>query len=350
MPDPKLIAFYLPQFHPIPENDTWWGKGFTEWRNVVRARPKFSGHEQPRLPADLGFCDLRVPETRREQAELAQAHGIHGFCYYYYWFSGRRLLERPLAEVHASGAPDFPFCICWANHPWNRRWDGTPDDVLMPLEYRAGDDRRFIRDVIPLLRDSRYIRIGERPLLVVSRPQDVPQMQAWVAAWRDECSAAAIAPPYLCLVQDADGADPRAFDFDAAIEFPPHGLVVSDVTAAIPDLDRAFAGQVWDYVSGAKWALDRALPPYPFFRGVMTGWDNTPRLPQNGQIFVNAHPANYQRWLAAVVAQARAKPAVEERVVFINAWNEWAEGAYLEPDLHYGRQFLEATRRALDGS
>jgi len=150
-------------------------------------------------------------------------------------------------------------------------------------------------------------------------------------------------------VQDADGADPRDHLFDAAIEFPPHGLVVSDVTSDVPDLDPSFAGRVWDYVSGAKWAIARPLPAYPFFRGVMTGWDNTPRLPQNGQIFVNAHPANYQRWLAALVAQARAKPVAEERVVFINAWNEWAESAYLEPDLHYGRQFLEATRRALDG-
>ncbi len=346
---PKLIAFYLPQFHPIPENDAWWGAGFTEWRNVARARPKFKGHEQPRLPADLGFCDLRVRETRAAQAELARKHGIHGFCYYYYWFSGRRLLERPLTEVLASGEPDFPFCICWANHPWNRRWDGTPDDVLMPLEYRPGDDRSFIRDVIPLFRDPRYIRIGERPLLVVSRPQDIPAIRSWVEAWREECAAERVAAPYLCLVQDADGADPRNHLFDAAIEFPPHGLVLSDVTSDIPDLDKSFAGRVWDYVSGAKWAIARPLPPYPFFRGVMTGWDNTPRLPNNGQIFVNAHPANYQRWLAALVAQARAKPVEEERVVFINAWNEWAEGAYLEPDLQYGRQFLDATHRALDG-
>ena len=348
MSAPKLIAFYLPQFYPIPENDAWWGKGFTEWRNVARARPKFAGHEQPRLPADLGFYDLRVPETRAEQASLARSHGIHGFCYYYYWFSGRRLLERPLDEVHASGEPDFPFCICWANGPWNRRWDGRPDDVLMPLEYRPGDDLRFIRDVIPLLQDPRYIRVGERPLLVISRPQDIPDIGRWVDAWREECAAARLPPPYLCLVQDAEGADPRRFGFDAAIEFPPHGLVVSDVTADVAGREPAFTGRVWDYVSGAKWAIARPLPEYPFFRGVMAGWDNTPRLPNNGQVFVNAHPANYQRWLAAIVAQARAKPQPEERLVFVNAWNEWAESAYLEPDERYGRQWLEATRRAVD--
>ena len=203
--------------------------------------------------------------------------------------------------------------------------------------------------MIPLFRDARYIRVGDRPLLVVSRPQDIPGIGSWVDVWKDECAASHLAPPYLCLVQDAEGADPRNYGFDAAIEFPPHGLVVSDVTTDVADLDRSFSGRVWDYVSGAKWAIARPLPAYPFFRGVMTGWDNTPRLPNNGQIFVNAHPANYQRWLAAVVAQARAKPVPEDRFVFINAWNEWAEGAYLEPDLQYGRQFLEATRRAVDG-
>jgi lipopolysaccharide biosynthesis protein len=346
--DVKLIAFYLPQFHPIPENDAWWGRGFTEWRNVVRTRPCFRGHEQPRLPADLGFYDLRVPETRVQQAALARDHGVHGFCYYYYWFGGRRLLERPLDEVHRSGSPDFPFCICWANHSWNRRWDGSPDDVLMPLEYREGDDRRFIRDVIPLLRDPRYIRVAERPLLVVSRPQDIPGVGSWVEAWRDECAAVGLPPPYLCLVQDAEGADPRQHRFDAAIEFPPHGLVVSDLTPSLADRDPSFAGRVWDYVSGAKWAIARPLPAYPFFRGIMTGWDNTPRFPRNSQVFVNAHPANYERWLATLVAQARAKAAAEERLVFINAWNEWAEGAYLEPDQEHGMQFLEATRRALE--
>ena len=349
MADVKLIAFYLPQFHPIPENDAWWGKGFTEWRNVVRARPCFKGHEQPRLPADLDFYDLRVPETRTQQAELARAHGVHGFCYYYYWFGGRRLLERPLDEVHRSGEPDFPFCICWANAAWNRRWDGSPDDVLMPLEYRDGDDRRFIADAIPLMSDRRYIRVGERPLLVVSRPQDIPGVAAWVEAWREECARAGLPPPYLCLVQDADGADPRACRFDAAIEFPPHGLVVSDLTSTVPERNPAFAGRIWDYVSAAKWAIARPLPEYPFFRGVMTGWDNTPRLPRNGNVFVNAHPANYERWLAAIVAQARAKPVAAERIVFVNAWNEWAEGAYLEPDAQHASQMLEATRRALLG-
>ncbi len=344
--DVRLIAFYLPQFHPIPENDRWWGRGFTEWTNVVRARPAFAGHVQPHLPADLGFYDLRVPETRAAQAELARAYGIHAFCYYYYWFSGKRLLERPLVEVAASGAPDFPFCVCWANHPWNRRWDGASDDLLQPMEYRPGDDRRFILDLMPLLRDRRYVRVGERPLLVVSRPQDIPDVRSMVGVWQEECARHGMPRPYLCLVQDAEGADPRSYGFDAAIEFPPHGLVGSDVTAQMPDRQPAFAGQVWDYIASAQWALRRTLPDYMFFRGVMTGWDNTPRLPRDGHVFVNAHPANYERWLAGVIAQTRMRRDGDERIVFINAWNEWAEGAYLEPDTQFGLAFLEATRRA----
>jgi lipopolysaccharide biosynthesis protein len=348
--DVKVIAFYLPQFHPIPENDRWWGPGFTEWSNVVRARPLFDGHRQPRLPADLGFYDLRLPETRVQQAMLARRFGVHAFCYYWYWFSGKRLLERPLAEVLASGEPDFPFCICWANHSWNRQWDGAPNDVLQPLEYLPGDDRRFIRDVIPLLRDHRYVRIGDRPLLAVSRPQDIPGVAAMTAVWRDECAAAGLPAPYLCLVQDADLADPRKFGFDAAIEFPPHGFFWNDMTKQVGNLRSDFRGAVWDYISGARAALARPRPEYSFFRGVMSGWDNTPRLGNRGHIFVNAHPANYERWLRGVVAETRATRLPHERVVFVNAWNEWAEGAFLEPDQAYGHQFLEATRRAVDGT
>jgi hypothetical protein len=201
--------------------------------------------------------------------------------------------------------------------------------------------------VIPLLRDPRYVRVGERALLAVWRPQEIPDARAMVAVWREECARAGLATPYLCLVQDAEGAEPLAYGFDAAIEFPPHGLMSSDVSRNDADLNSQFGGGVWDYISGAKWALARSLPDYPFFRGVMTDWDNTPRLPQNGQIFVNAHPANYERWMAGVIGQTRARRQGDARLVFINAWNEWAEGAYLGPNQQYGRRFLEAMRRAL---
>jgi len=344
----KLIAFYLPQFHPIPENDAWWGKGFTEWRNVVHAKPSFVGHYQPHLPADLGFYDLRVPETRIEQADLARRHGIHGFCYYYYWFNGRRLLERPLDEVHRSGEPDFPFCVCWANENWTRRWDGHDDDVLMAQQYSPDADLRLITDLAPLFRDRRYIRIRGRPLFVVYRANLLPDPRASAARFREQARREGIEDPYLALVHVPGMPPPADWGFDAGLEFPPHNLEVGEVTQSMEITNADFRGQVWDYVYSAKAAITRRLPEFRLFRGVMVGWDNTPRVPNDGHVFVNAHPANYQRWLAALVAQAARSHPPEERFVFINAWNEWAEGCHLEPDETYGHAYLEATLRALE--
>jgi lipopolysaccharide biosynthesis protein len=344
--DIQLIAFYLPQFHPIAENDVWWGKGFTEWRNVVRARPLFAEHYQPHLPADLGFYDLRVPEVRREQAALARRYGIHGFCYYYYWFNGRRVLERPLDEVVASGEPDFPFCVCWANENWTRRWDGRDDDILLAQNYSPDADRRLIADLAPLFRDRRYIRVNGRPLFVVYSAGSLPDARASTARFREEAKRAGIEEPYLAFIHRPGMPPPADWGFDAAVEFPPHGLELAEITDAVQFSASDLSVKVWDYVQGAKAALARPLPDYRLFRGVMTGWDNTPRLPRNGHVFVNAHPVNYQRWLTAVVAQTRSAPP-GERLVFINAWNEWAEGCHLEPDEAFGHAYLEATRQAL---
>jgi len=347
MTSPKVIAFYLPQYHPIPENDAWWGTGFTDWRNVRRARPNFLGHEQPRVPTELGYYDLRSPETRAAQATLAAAHGIHGFCYYYYWFAGRRLLELPLAEVVGGGAPDFPFCVCWANENWSKRWDGGNKEVLIEQSYSAEHDRHLIADLAPIFRDRRYLRINDRPLFLVYRANLLPSPRASAVRFREAARDMGLGDLFLAMVEVPGMISPQPLDFDAAVEFPPHGLVAMQLTAEIERLNPAFAGNVWDYVTAARNAIAQPRPGHRRFRGVMPGWDNTPRLQNNGQIFVNTHPENYRRWLTDIVRQTRVHLPAEEQLVFVNAWNEWGEGCYLEPDRANGRSYLDATRRAL---
>jgi len=346
--DVRLIAFYLPQFHPIPENDAWWGEGFTEWVNVRRARPNFVGHCQPRVPTELGYYDLRDPAVRAAQAELARAHGIHGFCYYYYWFNGRRLLHRPLDEVVQSREPDFPFCVCWANENWTRRWDGGNDELLVAQTYSPENEQRLIADLLPLFRDPRYIRVNSRPLLLVYRANLLPQPRRATDTFRRVARESGEAEPYLAMVHVPQMPSPGELGFDAGVEFPPHSTEVSTLTEHVEKLNPNFTGDVWDYISAARYAIARPPTAFPLFRGVMVGWDNTPRLQNIGQVFVNAHPENYRRWLSAAIAQARSSRPQGERIVFINAWNEWGEGCYLEPDAQFGRGFLEATRTALE--
>ncbi len=220
----RAIAFYLPQFHPIPENDQWWGKGFTEWTNVIKARPLFKNHYQPHLPADLGFYDLRLPETRKAQADLARQHGIHGFCYYHYWFNGKRLLERPLDEVLTSGQPDFPFCICWANENWTRRWNGEDQDILIKQTYSSEDDLNHIRTLIPYFRDHRYIKVNGRPLILIYRVSSLPHPAQTAAIWRREAIRAGFPDLYLCTVVSLGTLDfdPASIGFDSAVDFPPN--------------------------------------------------------------------------------------------------------------------------------
>jgi len=342
------IAFYLPQFHPIPENDQWWGKGFTEWTNVTRARPNFAGHYQPRLPADLGFYDLRLPETLEEQAAVAHRHGIHGFCYHYYWFAGKRLLERPVETMRTTGRPDFPYCVCWANENWTRRWDGADADVLIAQRPSEADDERFIRDLLPHLRDPRYIRIDGRPLIIVYRVGMLPRPRATAATWRSVCRREGIGELYLCVAKTYDTADPATYGFDAMVEFPPHDVRVPAVNARVEITNPEFRGSVYDYRQYVHDVLERPEPRYVLHPTVMPGWDNTARRPNLANIFIHATPELYETWLRETIARAVERRRPEERLVFVNAWNEWAEGAYLEPDQRFGQQYLEATRRALD--
>lgn len=340
----RVLAFYLPQFHPIPENDAWWGPGFTEWTSVARGRPAFPGHDQPRLPGELGFYDLRLPEVMEAQAELARSHGVDGFCFYHYWFQGRRLLEAPVERLLVSGRPDLPFCLCWANESWTRAWDGRSDEVLIAQEYSEDDDRAHLRDLLRFFADPRYVRVQGRPLFLVYRPSRLPDPRRTAEAWREEAARAGLPGLHLCGVESffEDRAGPEAYGFDAAVEFQPDWANLGEPLAH-PAFGRH---RVYDY--GAFVAAQLAKPdaPYRRYPCVTPRWDNTARRPDDSLILFNADPEAYVRWLAAALRGRRSRPR-DERLVFVNAWNEWGEGCHLEPDLVAGRLWLEATRRAV---
>lgn len=349
--DVKVISLYLPQYHTIPENDRWWGAGFTEWTNVTRALPNFAGHYQPHRPAELGSYDLTNPEVMERQAELAKRYGVHGFCYYYYWFSGRRVLEAPLERLLSTGKPDIPFCICWANENWTRTWDGQEKNVLLEQKYRKQDDKAIILDLIRYMRLPNYIRVNGKPLVVVYRPKLLPNPKATAALWREICRKEGIGEIYLSFMEVFEEArshpDPSAIGFDASIEFPPSN---TSFPMAPPGelFNTEFSGTVTDYRRMVESYTGEKLPAHTRFRGVMPSWDNTARRQDGPYVFHNANPGAFQAWLERIIEQTKDQNSASERLVFVNAWNEWAEGAHLEPDEKFGRGWLEAVRNALD--
>ncbi len=352
----RLIAIYLPQYHPIPENDAWWGKGFTEWTNVAKARPCFPGHYQPHLPADLGFYDLRVPEVREAQADLARAYGIYGFCYYHYWFNGKRMLERPFNEVLASGKPDFPFCLCWANENWTRRWDGLEKELLIGQSYSLEDDRQHIRWLINAFADPRYIRVDGKPLFLVYRIGLLPNPKRTAEIWREEALKAGIGEIYLCAVESSFVEriqDPKEVGFDATMEFQPDfSLMQKSKYYFLRQriTSRLVKGRhtVYDYAELIALAKGKPPVPYTRFPSVTPGWDNASRRKQFASVYKNSTPERYGAWLQHVLREF-TPPSPDENFIFINAWNEWAEGNHLEPCQKWGHAYLEVTRQALKG-
>ncbi|MGY5942033.1 glycoside hydrolase family 99-like domain-containing protein [Stenotrophomonas forensis] len=342
-----LVAFYLPQFHPFEENDAWWGKGFTEWRNVSRALPQFEGHVQPRLPGDLGFYDLRVGETLRAQARLATDHGIGAFCFYFYWFSGHTLMEQPLRQWLADSTIELPFCLCWANENWTRRWDGRNQDILIGQQHSAEDDLAFIAHVADYLRDPRALKVEGRPVLLLYRPQLLPDPKATAARWRGWCRDNDIGEIHLAYAQSFERPDPREIGFDAAVEFPPNIAAPRQLNTSQYLLNPDYEGDVRDWRELAAQMRTAPLPDYPLYPGVNPGWDNEARRPGRGRVLLHASPRGYSDWLHDTVHQRLRDVAPARRLVFINAWNEWAESAVLEPDARLGHAWLHATRRAL---
>ena len=358
---PFIISIVLPQFHPIPENDKWWGKGFTEWTNVAKAQPLFAGHYQPHLPGELGFYDLRLPETRLQQADLAKEFNIDGFCYYHYWFNGHRLLNRPLDEILKTGLPDFPFCMCWANENWTRAWDGRDREVLMEQKYSNEDDEAHIHALLPYLKDPRYIRVGGKPLFIVYKAGNLPNPISTFTAWRRIAIEHGVGE--LCLAQFESGGsgtaqDPISLGLDLSIEFTPDWRNLGGTMYSTPKAKVAMAlgliskvyknHRVFDYQLMVDAAMAKPIPEYPFVRCVSPGFDSTSRRPNNATIVMNSTPERYRKWLEEAIEWTKENNDPEHQLVFINAWNEWAEGNHLEPDARNGRAYLEATKKAIE--
>lgn len=352
----RAIALYLPQYHPIPENDEWWGKGFTEWTNTAKAKPLYPGHYQPHVPADLGFYDLRVPETRIDQAEMAKKYGLEAFCYYHYWFAGQRIIERPFNEVLESGQPDFPFCLCWANQTWTGVWHGAPNRVLIEQTYPGMDDhKRHFEYLLKAFLDDRYVRVDGKPLFLIYNPKDLPDSRKVTDFWRQLAVEAGLPGLYLLAEHNGtDNWDPKDAGFDAIynVRMPelrpkwvPWQQPLKKILYKLYDL--LGYPTIHDY--------QKAVEQIPFYQPdgvdsypcVIPNWDNTPRSGVNGRVLKGSTPELFRKHLRRAVRYSKTLPS-DRRFVFIKSWNEWAEGNHLEPDLRFGHGYLEVLREEIN--
>lgn len=375
---PRIIALYLPQYHPIPENDEWWGKGFTEWTNVVKAKPLFRGHYQPHLPADLGFYDLRLPEVREQQAELAREAGIEGFCYYHYWFgNGRQLLDRPFKEVLNSGKPDFPFCLCWANHDWtNKTWKkGSSmkrDSTIMKMEYSKDDYINHFYHLLPAFKDPRYIKVDEKPLFAVWAPRNIPETKTFIELWQELAKQNGL--PGIHFVGQTDntgkklvGEKANYYSSDKVKEYYQSVLdlgfdaVMSSGYRRAVGLTQGRIRMMWNMLtfnsflpSSSRMDYSKLMSHYyveedrweNVYPTLLPQWDRTPRSGQKSEILVNSSPDKFQKTIEHALQLIDEKQP-EHQILFLKAWNEWGEGDYVEPDQKFGHGWLNAIKKAL---
>lgn len=351
----RAIAFYLPQFHPIPENDEWWGRGFTEWTNTAKAKPLFRGHYQPHLPADLGFYDLRLAEAREAQADMARQYGIEGFCYYEYWFAGKRLIERPFNEVLTSGKPDFPFCICWANQTWTGIWHGAPNRILIEQTYPGmADHEAHFHEWLKAFRDKRYITVDNKPLLLIYRPMEIPDIQEVIDFWRRLSVESGLEGLHLVGVCEDPDWVPGDHGFDASVtprlplhktfNWAPWWQPIKKIKSLLKKWRKL--PTVFNYADVMRDFLGAAPPGVENYPCLVPNWDNTPRSGSRGFVLHESTPELFRAHVNQAMEMTKDVP-VEHRLLFIKSWNEWAEGNHLEPDDRFGHDYLEVLRDEL---
>ena len=361
MSRPRFIAFYLPQFHPIPENDNWWGPGFTEWVNVAQARPLFRGHEQPHIPADLGFYDLRLSETREKQAELAKEAGIEAFCYWHYWFgNGKRLLERPFNEVLASGRPDFPFCLAWANHSWSKKqWEPKypeKDVLLMEQLYPGVDDyKAHFYAMLPAFKDKRYLKVNNKLFFIIYDPINFSDISTFIDTWRQLAKENGLNDFYF-VATDSDcrrkeeilskGVD-AIYNSDV---FNIHHHL-NTLHKVVLYIGRKYFKKptVFRYKDAIKYMVTEDCKKRDVIPTIAPNWDHSPRSAYKSIILTDPDPKYFQQVAEIAIDAVKNKPA-EEQVIIIKSWNEWGEGNYMEPDLKYGHGYISALRKAIESS
>lgn len=349
---PRVLAFYLPQFYPIPENDAAWGKGFTDWTNVLRAKPIFTGHYQPRLPGELGLYDLRFPEVLERQVSLAIEHGISGFCFYYYYFNGKRPLYKPI-ENFIKNRIKFPFCFLWANENWTKRWDGGDDELILAQNHSPADNIKFIRGLLPVFKNDSYIKINGKPLLLVYKTHLIPDIRMAAEQWRNEVKKAGFSDIYLVHVDDWFGfrnVHPKDIGFDASYEIPSNIIPnsVKDIDWNSINICDKFCGSLVDYEKFARFHMERPFPEYKKYKTVMLPWDNTARYRNKAIIYMNANGEYYKKWLLHAYIDTYKRYSGDDRLLFIHSWNEWCEGTNLEPDQKNGRKYLEFTKDTIE--